>query len=429
MKRTKQQQGLSAKISRYKMKGECIMTNKTTNKKRLLTLVITIIMLCMTTMTAMAAADIRSITIRVRSTGDLSYPEITSGSSKYSVTTVEWNKKEEELKAGEKITATVTVEPEEERRILLENGKRSITISGSGELYKYRREGENLVLQIDYRVRGDAEEPEDVWWSEDNAGVARCSEVSYAKEYRFTLYKNKTKIAEKTTKKNKYDFARELADNYYDRNNKDFYFKVRVLLDTGDKSDYVESEYFDDWTDLYYYCKDEKIPINYNKNDSNWNDNYNTPSCGPSYGSTSGPSSSGRYGWQLEKGTWYFYNNDGSKRTGWTDVGGYWYYLSPSTGAMHKGWLQTSDGNWYYLNPSQSDIPEGAMRKGWFQDWNGKWYYFNTSSNGTKEGAMLKGQWHIGNDNYYFYSDGEMARNREIDGWCYDNNGRGRYMR
>lgn len=405
------------------------MTNATTNKKRLLTLVITIIMLCMTTMTAMAATDIRSITIRVREAGDLSYPEIsTSSSSKYSVTAVEWNKKEEELVAGQRIIATVTIEPEGDRRILLRDGKRSISISGSGEVKGYKRLGESIVVEIYYRVRGDAESPDDAWWSEDDAGVAKCSEVSYAKEYRFTLYKGKTKIAEETTRKNKYDFARVLAEHYYDRKQKDFYFRVKVRLDTGDKSDYIESEEFDDWTDLYYYCKDKKIPISYDKSDTNWNDGYNTPSCGPSYGSTSGPSSSGRYGWQLEKGTWYFYNYDGNKLKGWTLQGGQWYYLSPTTGAMHKGWLQTSDGNWYYLNPSKSDIPEGAMRKGWFQDC-GKWYYFNTSSNGTPEGAMLKGQWHIGNDNYYFYSNGEMARNREIDGWWYDDYGRGRYTR
>ncbi len=388
-------------------------------------------MLCMTSMTALAAADIREVTIKVRATGDLSLPDVQSGSSKYDVTEVEWNKTDG-LQAGQKVRAKVTITPEEGRRILLRNGRNSITISGSGaKLYKYRIEAEDLILEIDYTIRGDLEAPENAWWDEDNVGIAKCTQMDYAKQYQFVLYKGSTKIVSETTKKPKYDFVRKLAEHYYDRNKKDFWFKVRVTFEDGEgKSDYVESDYFDDWTELYYYCEDEHITLNYDKNDVN--DDYYNPgsSCGPSYGPSGGPTYK-RTGWQRENSTWYFYNNDGTRLTGWLLNGGYWYYLSPSNGAMQKGWFQAGDGRWYYLSTNSSTgVPEGAMRKGWFQDYNGCWYYlYPQATNGIKEGQMITGQWNIGGSDYYFYSNGVMARNEQIDGWWYDDSGRGHYRR
>lgn len=386
-------------------------------------------MLCMTSMTALAAADIRSITIRVRSNGDLSLPDIESTSSAYDVTDVQWDKTEN-LQAGQKVRAKVTITPEEGRRILLRNGSESITISGSGTKYvKYGREDRNLIVEFDYTIRGELEAPSEAWWSEDDIGFADCKKVDYAKRYNFVLYKGSKKIAEETTRENYYNFREALAAHFYDSKEKDFYFKVRVTFEDGKgKSDYIESDSFDQWEELYDYCQRKDITLNlYKPNDTSSSNS----SCGPAYGPGYGPAYR-RTGWQKENNTWYFYNNDGSRLTGWLLNGGYWYYLSPSNGAMQKGWFQAGDGRWYYLNPNGSGIPEGAMRKGWFQDYNGCRYYLSQQTDdfaGVKEGQMLTGQWKISGSNYYFYPNGVMASNAEIDGWWYDASGRGKYIR
>lgn len=391
-------------------------------------------MLCMTSMTTLAAADIREITIKVRSTGDLSLPDVESGSSnKYDVTEVEWNKTED-LQAGQKVRATVTITPKEGRRILLRNGAGSIHISGSGTKYfDHKRKEGNLIVIFDYTIRGDLESPGEAWWSEDDIGYAYCKKVDYAKRYQFILYKGKTKIADETTRNNYYKFRSVLAEHFYDSTEKDFYFKVRATFEDGKgKSEYVESDYFYEWEELYDYCYDHNIKVNEKK--PNGNNSSSGSSCGPSYGPGYGPSGGPTYkrtGWQKEDNTWYFYNNDGTRLTGWLLNGGYWYYLSPSNGAMQKGWFQAGDGRWYYLSTNSSTgVPEGAMRKGWFQDYNGCWYYLYTqATNGIKEGQMITGQWNIGGSDYYFYSNGVMARNEQIDGWWYDDSGRGHYRR
>lgn len=399
------------------------MTNTTTTKtrKRLLTLVITLIMLCIPTMTVFARSEVRSLNIKVKSTGDLSLPEVTESSNKYDITSVTWDKTED-LKAGERVTATVTVTPLDDYEILLRDGRKSISISGTGaELYKYERDGENFILQIDYIIRGDLEAPEEAWWDENNAGVARCEKVENADEYKFILYKDSKKIAEKTNSRPKYDFAEELAEHFYDRNKKDFYFKVRVTSDYGNsyRSEYIDSEYFDQWTDLYYYCKDKGIKVNQSGSNSNSSSSTSDSCYGPSYVK--------KNGWRYESNGWYFYNNDGSKLKGWLLNEGVWYYLDPGTGIMLTGW-QYVNGQWYYLNSS------GAMQKGWFLDWDNRWYYLNESYSGLPEGAMCKGWWHINNKNFYMYQnggyyngvyvkEGEMARNTTIDGRTIDSQG------
>ncbi len=95
-------------------------------------------------------------------------------------------------------------------------------------------------------------------------------------------------------------------------------------------------------------------------------------------------------GWLNLGGTWYYLDTNGIMKTGWQSIGGTWYYLEGS-GAMKTGWAQVG-GSWYYMQPS------GAMKTGWLND-NGTWYYLNASgvmlSNTTIDGCKLgaNGAW------------------------------------
>ena len=107
-----------------------------------------------------------------------------------------------------------------------------------------------------------------------------------------------------------------------------------------------------------------------------------------------GGSGAMRTGWLQRGDTWYYLGSDGAMRTGWHQVGGIWYYFYWS-GAMKTGWHQ--DGNtWYYFDGS------GAMKTGW-QEVKDKWYYFEDT------GSMLTGWKYSGGTWYYMKDSGDMA--------------------
>nr|WP_300339429.1 N-acetylmuramoyl-L-alanine amidase [Actinomyces sp.] len=115
-----------------------------------------------------------------------------------------------------------------------------------------------------------------------------------------------------------------------------------------------------------------------------------------SSGSTGGGSSTpAAPTWRLVDKTWYLYDADGARLTGWQKVNGNWYYLSPVNGAMATGW-QAISGKWYYLTGS------GAMATGWVEV-SGSWYYMSDS------GAMMTGWLHLGSTWYYLHPSGAAA--------------------
>lgn len=112
-------------------------------------------------------------------------------------------------------------------------------------------------------------------------------------------------------------------------------------------------------------------------------------------------------GW-VNDGSWYYLAEDGSMQTGWKLVSGKWYYLN-SAGSMQTGWLNQG-GKWYYL------YPDGAMATGWAKV-DGKWYYLNSS------GAMVTGWFQTGGKWYYAYNSGALAVNTTINGYTVNVNG------
>ena len=123
--------------------------------------------------------------------------------------------------------------------------------------------------------------------------------------------------------------------------------------------------------------------------------------------------------WKKHDGFWYYYNSNGDDYpannnvvTGWQQIKGKWYYLSPSAGTdpakvgyMYTG-FQEIDGEKYFF-----DMTNGDAKGGW-QKIDGVWYYFYPKHDGTF-GKMLKG-WNYINNNWYYMNDTTGALQ---DGW------------
>ena len=96
-------------------------------------------------------------------------------------------------------------------------------------------------------------------------------------------------------------------------------------------------------------------------------------------------------GWKQLNKKWYYFNTNGEMQTGWQKIGGKWYYFNVN-GEMQTGW-QKIGGKWYYFNAG------GVMQTGW-KKIGGKWYFF-------KAGVMVSGWQKIGKY-WYFFAGGAM---------------------
>lgn len=104
--------------------------------------------------------------------------------------------------------------------------------------------------------------------------------------------------------------------------------------------------------------------------------------------------------WQLIRGNYYYFDQNGYMKTGWLKLDADWYYLGGANdGAMKTGWQQVG-GTWYYLKDN------GTMAADtWIGDW-----YVNSSGAWTK--TRQPAQWiQSGNRWWYRHEDGGYTRN------------------
>lgn len=124
-------------------------------------------------------------------------------------------------------------------------------------------------------------------------------------------------------------------------------------------------------------------------------------------------------GWQKIKGKWYYLNSNGIKQVEWQKIDDKWYYLGRD-GAMATSWKQLK-GKWYWLRSN------GSMASG-YQQVNGKWSYFAT--NGVWKGYAKNTGWKKYSKGWAFRAQGTWAKSgwRQINGnwYLFDNSG---YMR
>ena len=105
-------------------------------------------------------------------------------------------------------------------------------------------------------------------------------------------------------------------------------------------------------------------------------------------------------GWKKEDDGWYYYNNDGSLKTGWLQIGETYYYLDDNDpehpGRMACDEKKTINGYNYFFNTS------GAMQTGWVRRPEG-WYY--AYPGGNQQFGWLQ----IGNNYYYLDKNDEYS--------------------
>lgn len=142
-------------------------------------------------------------------------------------------------------------------------------------------------------------------------------------------------------------------------------------------------------------------------------------------------SSNGSYktGFVKHNGKTYFFDSKGNMKVGFFTTGGKKYYASYIRGDKGKGQIMTGlvgvGGYYYYLNPSSS--PHKGVVAAGFQKINGRRYYFNSQGrmlfgwltvNGSKYyascnvnkhyGALLTGNQQIGSKYYKFDANGKL---------------------
>ena len=116
-------------------------------------------------------------------------------------------------------------------------------------------------------------------------------------------------------------------------------------------------------------------------------------------------------GWQKRNGVWYYFNNDGTKRTNaWAKDSHGWCWMGSNGKITTNKWIKYK-GEWYYLKSN------GYMAANeWAKDSKG-WCWMNGSGKITRSRWIKTGgQW------YYLKSNGYMAANawaKDSHGWCW----------
>lgn len=403
---------------------------KNSKKRSLINLVTVLCMVCVLvctfSTTAFAATQLSSIGIKFEKTHkDGEAPKVTATKNGTEVLDVVWEKDFSSYDPGDVAKATVKLTTKEGYYFKDSYSKSKINLTNATYV-SYKYENGDIWVNVKYNVGGKLENPENLRWNGDKVGRACWDKVSNADSYTVILVRgNKTK---KVTDigKSYYDFSDELiSDTYFDYDN--VYFKVMAVPKNSSNlksSDYSESDYFDDWDELYwkkyghYYedwgdCDDDwRYPVpGYSTHNNGWqqsgtiwyyyeNGKY-VADCtktinGHKY--TFDENGVMRVGWYLDSSTgkWYYYHPvNGDMLKGWQKVGNAWYYMDPVSGQMYSSQWCYYNGEWYYLDPS------GAMATGW-RYINGYWYFLKES------GAMVTGSYTIDGINYYFAETGEL---------------------
>ncbi len=377
------------------------------SRKRLLASVVTVVfalcffLFCTTTVFAKTQISTVKVTVGKNNWEQTSNPEVKADGNGYKVdsSSVNFSSNISECDAGEEVQITVKITTEE-GYVFKDTLKKSNFKLTNCKYKSHSYENGDIILKLTYTVRGKSESPTSVYW---DGTTARWDKVNNKVTYTLRICKgSRSKVVAENISSNRYNLKDYLIlEDYYDED--DVYFKVKAVPKDSynnyiKESDYVESDEFSDWDDIY----DEYIDFGSCRPNRPSNPNYND-------------------GWRFTNGVWYYYENgkfynngfkpvngkmhyffnNGVMATGWQKISGKWYMFDYNGYMLYNTWYL--DGNtWYYLQGN------GVMKTGWFEN-NGKTYYLNSS------GAMLEG-WHKLDGNwYYFYpGSGAMARNDYI---------------
>lgn len=289
-------------------------------------------------------------------------PEVRGLGSGYEVADVEWSKGTDSWKPGKKVTAEVTLVPEDGWEFSGSYGKSSCKVSGADYVSAKERDGE-LVVKVSYYPAVWLYAPEQAGWSDSAMTKAVWKRVPYATSYQLRLYANGEQVKTLTLEGTSVDLSPYMMQAA------DYYYEVRGTFKDSSENKYIKPG---------EYTVSQKILL---EDLGSVGGDWQTGDGGFRYKNEDG--SEAVSSWQLIMGKWYYFDAGGYAVSGWQQLDGRWYYFDENH-AMVTGWVQVND-HWYYL------APDGNMKTGWHQEIPGVWYYLN--------------------------ADGSMAVNADVDGY------------
>lgn len=266
-----------------------------------------------------------------------------------------WERDLDKWRPGRKVRATLVLASD--GMIFTNNYNRSdCKVSGAQYVSAKAEDNETLVVKVDYLPVVVLGVPGKAGWSRGEKTRAVWDKVEYATGYQLNLYADDKRKAKLSVDTNSADLS-----SYINDDNATWYYEVRAVGYTAEdrkyrkEGRYITSEdtYFDDLGDVSGTWK---------------NGQYRTEE--------------GEYAvnsWMLVRGKWYYFDENGKRKTGWLNTDGKWYYLD-SEGVMSTGWLNL-DGKWYFLKS------DGAMAVGWNEIAPDVWYFFHM------DGQMAYSTW------------------------------------
>ncbi len=184
----------------------------------------------------------------------------------------------------------------------------------------------------------------DTYWDENTVTLAHWDEVDEAYQYEIYLFRDESKVTEKKTTKNHFNFKSFMTKEG------DYTFRVRALAKKGSR-DYTGGYWSDD-SDSCYISEDY---AEFLKNGGQIDTD------------NSGPGAPKKEGW-LQDGT------------------GWWYKKADGTYPADQWFQDPADSRWYFFDA------RGYMKTGWI-DWNGSRYYCDAQ--GSPSGAMVTGEYTV----------------------------------
>ena len=314
--------------------------------------------------------------------GEILEPTVTVSTGNVSVGEIDYSKKLDKWRPGNKILITIDLHADE-GYYFAKNWNRSAVALNGAEFSHCGRvdDGDILRLKVYYMPCTVLESTASAGW-DYNFKKAVWKEVEYAPGYEVTLYENDKSILTKKVRGTSLDLSDKIPEYTKDT----YYYEVKAIAMTSDEKKYLkDGEAVTSEEDVVNSHTGTKgvTPIGYNTTTSE--------GTATVYNSAKGSTT----GWYYPGGAWFYYDDYGRAATGWQLIGDSWYYFD-NKGQMMTGFLVDGDGSTYYLDPTY-----GRMHTGWVFI-NGFWYYFNSS------GRMQTGYLYDGGKVYYLDDYGRM---------------------
>lgn len=338
-------------------------------KKRGLWLYITVVLFLMgSSFAAMADSSISSIRVRFQNQydeeGTILEPEVSTSGSGYEIDSIEWGKSLSAWKPGTKVTATITLVPENGYSFASSYSSKKVTISGADFSNAKQNDDGNLQLKVNYRPVVQLGETERAGWSDAAKTRATWKKVPHATSYQLRLYRNSDEYVTTLTLEGT---SVDLSE--YITKEASYYYEVRATSKNSSDATYRRNG--------EYVRSTDTTVEDFGEVGGRWSQTRE----GYRYTDANGVEAAG--GWRYILGIWYYFDADGYALTGWQSINDQRYYLDADC-KMLIGWLILEDKTYYMDNT-------GAMKTGWLQLSPTDWYYFN--------------------------EDGTMAVSTEVDGY------------